>query len=187
MERFKFDAVSRTLVMSADFARAVAVADEESAEYKLYLRMRKEIPDLKVERRTHASPTSYKGKNGKKTSYYPTKGLSYERMEKFMGALPEGQKYLDEYKALKAVSGICPSPYAVVRQWFEKQFPLYRNNPLFYVKNCVEVIDYARECTRIAIEYAFNEWLGWRVMETTGFDINEGVRDLDEIEEWEFF
>lgn len=42
------------------------------------------------------------------------------------------------------------------------------------------------ECTRIAIEYAFNEWLGWRVMETPEFDINEGVRDLDEIEEWEF-
>lgn len=43
-----------------------------------------------------------------------------------------------------------------------------------------------RECTRMAIEYAFNEILGWRVMATSGFDINEGVLDLDEIEEWDF-
>ena len=37
------------------------------------------------------------------------------------------------------------------------------------------------ECTRIAIDYFFDEFLGWREV-----DINEGVKDLDEIEEWEF-
>ena len=31
------------------------------------------------------------------------------------------------------------------------------------------------------INYAFDEWLGWRTA-----SINYGVRDLDEIEEWEF-
>ena len=141
MERYKFDAVSRTLVMSASFARAVA--DTRSAEYMMYKRMLSEIPDLKVERKTHASPKAYKGKNGKRTSYYPTKGLSYEKMEKFMNSLPEGEKYLNEYKALRAASVLCPSAYASVRRWFAAQFPKYRENPLFYVKNSVEVIDYA--------------------------------------------
>lgn len=148
MKNYKFNPITRTLVMSADFARAVA--DVRTAEYRLFVRMQKEIPDLKIERRTHASPSSYKGKDGKKTSYYPTKGLSYERMEKFMGALPEGQKFLDEYNALSAVTVLCPSPYAVVRKWFEKQFPLYRENPLFYVKNSVEVIDYATVLEKVA-------------------------------------
>lgn len=144
MERYFFDVMTNTLVMSAGFARAIADADEESAEYKLYLRMRKEIPDLKVERRTHASPSSYKGKNGKKTSYYPTKGLSYERMEKFMGALPEGKKHLETYKTLRNLAeSMCPSPYSVVAKWFMAQFPKFRENPLFYVKNSVEIIDYA--------------------------------------------
>ena len=102
MERYKFDAVSRTLIMSADFARAIS--DVHSAEYKLYKRMLSEIPSLNVERKSHASPTSYKGKNGKRTSYYPTKGLTFERMEQFMKALPEGEKYLEEYNQLRAVA-----------------------------------------------------------------------------------
>lgn len=149
MKNYKFNPITRTMVMSADFARAVA--DVRTAEYKLFVRMQKEIPDLKIERRTHASPSSYKGKDGKKTSYYPTKGLSYERMEKFMGALPEGKKHLETYKTLRNLAeSMCPSPYAVVRKWFEKQFPLYRNNPLFYVKNSVEVIDYATVLDKVA-------------------------------------
>ena len=148
MENYKFNAITRTLVMSAAFARAVS--DTRSAEYKLFVRMQKAIPDLKVERKTHASPTSYKDKNGKKTSYYPTKGLSYEKMEKFMNALPEGEKYLNEYKALRSVSVLCPSAYASVRRWFEAQFPKYRENPLFYVRNSVEVIDYAAFLEEVA-------------------------------------
>ena len=143
MERYKFDAVARTLVMSDGFARAVSVVG--SAEYKLYKRMIAEIPDLRVERKTHESPTSYKGKNGKRTSYYPTKGMTFERMEQFMNALPEGKKYLEEYNRLRAVavSGLCHSRYTIIRRWFEAQFPKYRENPLFYVKNSVDVIDYA--------------------------------------------
>ena len=60
-----------------------------------------------------------------------------------MNALPEGKKYLDEYNKLKAVADICLSPYAAIRRWFEAQFPEYRENPLFYVHNSVEVIDFA--------------------------------------------
>ena len=140
MKNYRFDAVNKSLVMSVAFERAVA--DVCSPEYKLYKRMLSEIPNLRVERRTHKRPSSYKGENGKRTSYYPSKGLSYEKMEKYMNALPNGQKYLDEYNALRAVADICPSPYASVRRWFEAQFPEYRENPLFYVKNSVEVIDF---------------------------------------------
>ena len=143
MNAYKFDAVSRTLIISADFADALN--DFNSVESKLYRKMLNAIPDLRVERKTHASPTSYKGKNGKRTSYYPSKGLSFERMEKFMRALPNGgQKYLDEYNSLRAACVVCLSPYAVARRWFEAQFPLYRSDPLFYVKNEVDVIDFSK-------------------------------------------
>ena len=141
MENYKFDAINKTLVMSAAFERAVS--DTTSAEYRLYKRMLAEIPGLNVERKTHASPSHYTDKNGKKTAYYPSNGLKYEKMEKFMNALPEGKKYLDEYNKLKDAAVLCPSPYAVVRHWFEAQFPKYRENPLFYVNNNVEVIDFA--------------------------------------------
>ena len=150
MERYKYDAVSRTLVMSAGFDRALN--DYNSDESRLYRRMLKEIPDLVVDRKSHASPTSYKGKNGKRTSYYPTKGLTFERMEQFMKALPEGEKYLEEYNQLRAVAlpELCPSRYTIIRRWFEAQFPKYRDNPLFYVKNSVEVIDYATFLDNVA-------------------------------------
>lgn len=140
MEHYKFNPITRTLVMSAGFARAIS--DISSDEYNLYKQMLSDVPGLNVVRKTHKSPTSYKG-DGKRTSYYPTKGLTIKKMEKFMNALPEGKKYLDEYNKLKAVADICPSPYAVIRRWFEAQFPEFRRNPLFYVNNSVEVIDFA--------------------------------------------
>ena len=106
--------------------------------------MLSEIPDLRVERKTHKKPTPYKGNDGKRTSHYPTKKLSYERMERFMAAIPEGQKYLDEYwKLRKYAKDMCLAPYAPVARWFMAQFPKFRENPLFYVKNSVEVIDFA--------------------------------------------
>lgn len=142
MENYKFNAVTRTLVMSAAFAKAVS--DTRTPEYKLYRRMLSEVPNLTVERKTHASPKSYKGKDGKRTTSNPAKNLTYERMEKFMRALPNGgEKYMNEYNTLRAVCSVSSSPYAIVRKWFEAQFPDYRKNPLFYIRNDVEVIDFS--------------------------------------------
>ena len=39
------------------------------------------------------------------------------------------------------------------------------------------------ECTRIAIDYFFDEFLGWNY---SYVETDQGVKDLDEIEEWEF-
>ena len=141
MEHYKFNPITRTLVMSAGFAHAIS--DIRSDEYNLYKQMLADVPGLKVERKTHEKPTYYIGQDGERTTYYPTKGLTIKKMEKFMNALPEGKKFLDEYNKLKAVADICPSPYAVIRRWFVAQFPKYREDPLFYVNNSVEVIDFA--------------------------------------------
>ena len=153
MERYKFDAERKTLVMSAGFARAVA--DTRTAEYKMYKRMLSEIPGLQVERKTHASPTSYKGKmnGGKRTPYYPTKNLSYERMEKFMDALDGGKKYRDEYDKLREkAEAMCLAPYAPVAHWFMAQFPEFRKNALFYIKpeHLPDVVDYAAFLEKVA-------------------------------------
>ena len=37
------------------------------------------------------------------------------------------------------------------------------------------------QCARVMIDQFFDEWLGWHYI-----DLNADVRDLDEIEEWEF-
>ncbi len=145
MKGYKLDLAHQTLTVTAAFADAAN--NPGTAEYELLLRLQHDFPNLKIVNRTHASPSSYKvkGQDKKRTSYYPTKGMTFNRMEQFMNALPEGEKYLEEYNKLKsvAVPDLCHSRYTVVRRWFEAQFPKYRENPLFYVHNSVEVIDYA--------------------------------------------
>ena len=142
---YKLDFAHQTITLTASFASKAN--DPKSAEYELLLRLQHDFPNLKIVNRTHASPSSYKvkGQDKKRTSYYPTKGMTFNRMEQFMNALPEGEKYLEEYNKLKsvAVPDLCHSRYTIVRRWFEAQFPKFRENPLFYVKNSVEVIDYA--------------------------------------------
>lgn len=36
-------------------------------------------------------------------------------------------------------------------------------------------------CASTMIEYAFNEWLGWRTI-----DLNDDAIDWDEVEDWDF-
>lgn len=145
MKGYKLDLAHQTLTLTAAFADAAN--NPGTAEYKLVRQFQHDFPNLAIVNRTHASPSSYKvkGQDKKRTSYYPTKGMTFNRMEQFMNALPEGEKYLEEYNKLKsvAVPDLCHSRYTIVRRWFEAQFPKFRENPLFYVHNSVEVIDYA--------------------------------------------
>ena len=129
---YKLDLATQTLTITSAFAEAAN--NPENKEYKLIQQFKHDFPKLKIERKTHASP--------KKPNKY--KKLTYERMEKFMCALPNsGEKYMEEYRNIRAVALLCDSPYSIVRRWFEAQFPYYKTNPLFYVDNDVKVIKFA--------------------------------------------
>ena len=141
MKGYKLDLAHQTLTLTAAFADAAN--NPGTAEYKLVCQFQHDFPNLVIVNRTHTTPKRYNNKNGIVTQRNQFSGLNYKRMEKFMNALPEGKKFLDEYNKLKAVADICPSPYAVIRRWFIAQFPKYREDPLFYVNNSVEVIDFA--------------------------------------------
>lgn len=132
MEKFKFDVSKNTLTLSAAFVDAMN--DPESKEYALVRKFRKDFPSLRVIRKTHASPKS----NNKH------KNLTYERMERFMSALPDGEDYLAAYWSLRdKAEHMCASPYSAVSAWFMKQFPKFRSNPLFYLDNSPKVIDFS--------------------------------------------
>jgi hypothetical protein len=129
---YKLDLAHQTLTMTASFVEAAN--DPESEEYQLVQRLRSDFPNLKVENRTHASPKHYKNSNGTVTTRNQFNKLTYERMEKFMNALDDGQKYLDEYRKLREkAAAMCVAPYAPVARWFMAQFPKYWENPLFYL------------------------------------------------------
>ena len=139
MEKFKFDVVSQTLTVTANFAEKMN--DPESGEYKLVVQFQSDFPNLKIAKRTHKSATSYTTKSGEKFNCNQFKNLTYDRMEKFIKALPKSESYLREYEFVKDfASAIQTNGYTVVRKWFVAQFPEFRKNPLFYLHNSPKLV-----------------------------------------------
>lgn len=135
MERYKFDAASKTLTITAAYAQKLN--DMDSEEFKHYNAMMQAIPGLVVVNRSHRSPSKCTSTaTGEKFKCNQFKNLTYDNMEKFMDALPHGNVYRKEYDFLKDyASRIQTNGYALVRRWFMAQFPHFRKNPLFYVYN----------------------------------------------------
>ena len=143
MKKYSFSVVSQTLTMSAAFEKAM-IENRESEENKLYMRLREDFPNLIVKRATHATPTLYRNSDGTKTARNKHNNLTYERMERFMNALPDGAEYIEAYKKNREIAeAMCASPYSAVSAWFMKQFPKFRSNPLFYLDNSPKVIDFS--------------------------------------------
>ena len=139
MEKFSFDVVSQTLTITAKFDKMMN--DTKSDEYKLVQRFRKDFPNLTIAKKTHKSATSYTTKSGEKFICNQFKNLTYDRMEKFISALPKNEGYLREYLFVKNfASAIQHNGYALVRKWFVAQFPEFRKNPLFYLYNTPELV-----------------------------------------------
>lgn len=135
MEHYKFDAASKTLTITAAYAKKLN--DMDSDEFKHYNAMMQAIPGLVVVNRSHRSPSKCTSKStGEKFKCNQFKNLTYPNMERFMDALPHGNVYRKEYDFLKDyASRIQTNGYALVRRWFVAQFPHFRKNPLFYVYN----------------------------------------------------
>ena len=136
MNAYHFDFASRTLTMTKAFADKASIPDSD--EYSIVKAFQADFPDLHISYRTHRTPTQYKNANGTKTKNNQFKGLSFERMEKFINAIPNGEKFKEPFSFLKEQSS-----YTQTAKWFMKQFPNYRENPLYYLNNDVEVISFA--------------------------------------------
>ena len=140
MEKYTFDVVSQTLTITAKFDKMMN--DTTSDEYKLVQRFRKDFPNLTIAKKTHKSATSYTTKSGEKFNCNQFKNLTYDRMEKFIAALPKNEGYLREYLFVKNyASAIQHNGYTLVRKWFVAQFPEFRKNPLFYLYNTPELVN----------------------------------------------
>ena len=154
MEKFQFDVISQTLTITAQFAKMMN--DPESDEYKLVMRFRKDFPNLTITKKTHKSATHYTTKSGEKFNCNQFKNLTYDRMEKFISALPKSESYLREYTFVKDfASSIQHNGYTLVRKWFVAQFPEFRKNPLFYLTETPKIIsgiDFAKQQAEAAEE-----------------------------------
>ena len=143
MEKFSFDVVSQTLTITAKFAKMMN--DTQSDEYKLVAKFRNDFPNLTITKKTHKSATNYTTKSGEKFNCNQFKNLTYDRMEKFIKALPKSKSYLREYTFVKDfASAIQTNGYTLVRKWFVAQFPNFRKDPMFYVYNAPTLIPAAQ-------------------------------------------
>ena len=141
MNAYKMDFTTKTLTITKAFADACA--DPTTAEYAILTQFQKDIPNLKIVRKTHKTPAKYRNASGETTSRNQFKNLTYENMERFMNALPKSEEYMEVYTFLRYEAGLVQSSaYKTVRKWFVAQFPKYRSNPLFYIQNEIEVIDF---------------------------------------------
>ena len=139
MEKFKFDVVSQTLTITAKFNEQMA--NPESAEYKLVMQLRTDFPNLTIARKTHKTPSHYTTKSGEKFNCNQFKNLTYDRMEKFISALPQNVEYMSEYTVVKNfATSVKGNGYPLVREWFMTQFPEFRKNPLFYLNNTPQIV-----------------------------------------------
>lgn len=139
MEKFNFDVVSQTLTISAKFAKAMN--NPESGEYNLAAKLKADSPGLTVSKRTHRTATHYTTKSGEKFNCNQFKNLTYERMERFISALPNSQEYQKEFEFMRDYASLVQhNGYSLVREWFIKQFPDFRKNPLFYLSNAPTVL-----------------------------------------------
>lgn len=139
MESYKINPVTKTLIVSTPFEKAMN--DPISEEYKLFIQLQHDIPGLKVARRTHKSPARYHNKSGDVLSCNQYRRLTYENMERFISFLPKRGELTDVYTYIRYGAGLVQtSCYAAVRRWFEAQFPDLRKNPLRYFNGDFSVI-----------------------------------------------
>ena len=127
---YKIDFVNNTLTMTKAFEEAAS--NPTSQEYKQLQQIRADVPGLTIIRKTRRAP-----KKGR-----PTKNLTYANMEKYMSVFQNKDELLAQFEVVKTCSLEQPSPYKFVRDWFETQFPKYKELPDFG-NNAPKVIDLA--------------------------------------------
>ena len=141
MNGYKLDLANKTLTITKAFADAAAKSTA-SEEYRLFTQLQHDIQGLRIVQKTHRTPDSYTTRDGETYRCNQFKNLTYDHMEAFINELPNNEKFIEAYSFLRYSGGaVQTNRYAAVRRWFVAQFPYYRKNPLFYLRNDVDIID----------------------------------------------
>lgn len=138
---YKLSLADKTLTITKEFEEKYAAGNP--TECAIIARLTNDIPGLRIVRKTHSTPRVYKNKDGSKTSRNQFKNLTYEHIERFLNAIPNNEEYLTEYTFARYGAGdLQINRYTLIRKWFVAQFPEYRKNPMFYLRNQPELIPF---------------------------------------------
>ena len=143
MKGYKIDFMKGTITITADFAKAMN--DPTSEEYRTIAKVKADFPSFRIVKRTHKTPKCYKSKDGSITKRNKHCGLTYEKMDAFICQISDKDDtdLLEAFYMVRDIAETTSAPYAIVSQWFMRQFPKFRTNPLFYIENKPAVITLA--------------------------------------------
>ena len=116
---YKLDFTTGTLTLNYKFNKALS--DYGSPEYNRYQAIMADFPHLKVIVKAGREITTTR----------PTKRLSYPNMETYMGTFENAEALLDRFAIVQKRSKALASPYKYVLDWFQDQFPDYKESAIF--------------------------------------------------------
>ena len=116
---YKLDFATNTLTINYKFNKALS--DFGSKEYKRYKAIMRDFPNLTVVVKAGREITTTR----------PTKRLTYPNMETYMGCFENAEELLDRFAIIQKRSKALASPYKYVRDWFQTQFPDYKESATF--------------------------------------------------------
>lgn len=118
MKPYKINYETRTITVTKSFADNMLVQGSE--ERAVIMNLKEIIPDLRIVR-----------KKSRKTKPNRYKGLTYEKMERFIKLYANSDDILKEFYALLEYEEFTPPRYFTVLKWFRLQFPDYGKFPVF--------------------------------------------------------
>lgn len=116
---YKIDFATNTLTINYKFHKALS--DYGSPEYNRYHAIMTDFPNLTVVVKAGREITTTR----------PTKRLTYSNMETYMSCFENADALLDRFTIVQKCSKVLASPYKYVRDWFQAQFPDYKESATF--------------------------------------------------------
>lgn len=116
---YKLDFATNTLTINYKFNKALS--DYGSPEYNRYHAILTDFPNLTVVVKAGREITTTR----------PTKRFTYDNMETYIGSFENARALLDRFAVVQRRSKALASPYKYVRDWFQAQFPNYKDSTTF--------------------------------------------------------
>ncbi|MBE6783786.1 MAG: hypothetical protein E7536_07215 [Ruminococcaceae bacterium] len=116
---YKIDFKTGTLIMNYKFAGEAEKYG--SPEYRMIQAIKKDFPDIQM---------CVQSGREQKTARY-NKRLTYSNMEKYIRCFDKSDILIKRFEKVKEMSVVLKSPYKFVCDWFNAQFPNYKEIPEF--------------------------------------------------------
>ena len=133
MNAYSVNHMTRSIILTRDFAKAASIPDTD--QYRLLIRLRTDNPGYNIIQRTITK------KEGKR------KPPSYKQMKKYISCVENSDYYMARFEAVREEAASKNGSYARILKWFRQTFPNFYVMPEYNSDNEIIVTpaDYPTE------------------------------------------